>query len=64
MFDVLKSPNPTRGTAITHAKFLCLLSALRNPTALPHEKALLKSKHALAFRDAYYKGIGKRLKVL
>lgn len=64
MFNALKAPNPTRGTGITHAKFLCLLSALRNPAAPAAHIATLRANHALAFKDAYYKGIGKRLKVL
>ena len=64
MFSALKAPNPTRGTRITHAKFLCLLSALRNPAASPAQKTTLKANHSVAFTDAYYKGIAKRLKVI
>lgn len=30
MFEALKNPNPSRGTRITHAKFLCLLASLKN----------------------------------
>jgi hypothetical protein len=64
MFSALKAPNPTRGTRITHAKFLCLLSALRNPAASPAQKTTLKANHSVAFTDAYYKGVAKRLKVI
>lgn len=64
MFSALKSPNPTRGTGITHAKFLCLLSALRNKNVPHAQLATLRVNNSLAFQDAYYKGIAKRLKVL
>jgi hypothetical protein len=63
MFNVLKAPNPSRGTGITHAKFLCLLSALRNPAASPAQIAILKNNHSRAFQDTYYKAIGRRLGV-
>ena len=61
MFDALKAPNPSRGTRITHAKFLCLLSALKNPAAPHAQIAALRNNHSHAFQDAYYKAIGKRL---
>ncbi len=64
MFDALKAPNVSRGTGITHAKFLCLLSALRNPNAPPASLAKLKLNNAHAFSDTYYKSIGKRLGVI
>ncbi|NKL59211.1 hypothetical protein [Rhizobium leguminosarum] len=64
MFNALKAPNTTRGTGITHAKFLCLLSALSNPAAAIAHKTTLKTNNALAFGDAYYKNIAKRLKLL
>lgn len=63
MFDALKAPNPSRGTGITHAKFLCLLSALRNPAAPPAQILTLRGNHSRAFEDAYYKSIGKRLSI-
>lgn len=63
MFDALKAPNLSRGTGITHAKFLCLLSALKNSAVLPTEILTLKTNHSLAFTDAYYKKIGRRLGV-
>jgi hypothetical protein len=63
MFDTLKARNPTRGTCITHAKFLCLLSALKNTAVSPTQLATLKNNHSRAFEDIYYKAIAKRLKV-
>lgn len=64
MFMALRAPNTSRGTGITHAKFLCLLSALRNPSVPAAQVALLKTKNSLALKDAYYKRIAKRAKVL
>jgi hypothetical protein len=61
MFDTLRAPNASRGTGITHAKFLCLLSALRNTAAPPAQITTLKTNHTRAFGDIYYKAIGKRL---
>ncbi|MGI9128783.1 MAG: hypothetical protein ACR2IG_11280 [Roseomonas sp.] len=61
MFDTLQAPNTSRGTGITHAKFLCLLSALRNTAAPPAQITTLKNNHTRAFGDIYYKAIGKRL---
>lgn len=61
MFDALKAPNPSRGTGITHAKFLCLLSALKNPAAPAAQIKTLKTNHSRAFEDTYYRSIGKRL---
>ncbi len=63
MFDALKAPNPSRGTGITHAKFLCLLSALKNPAAPAAQITTLRNNHSRAFEDAYYKTISKRLGV-
>lgn len=61
MFNALHARNDSRGTGITHAKFLCLLSALKNPS-VPHAQITrLRNNHSLAFEDAYYKSIGKRL---
>ncbi len=61
MFDALKAPNPSRGTGITHAKFLCFLAALNNTAAPAAQISTLKKNHARAFDDAYYKSIAKRL---
>jgi len=64
MFAALVNPNPSRGTGITHAKFLCLLSALRNSAASSAQIAKLKTNNSLAFTDAYYRATAKRLGVL
>lgn len=64
MFDALKSHNPSRGTGITHAKFLCLLSALGNTSASSSQVSTLKAKNSRVFQDAYYKSIARRLKFL
>jgi len=61
MYDALRNPNPSRGTGITHAKFLCLLSALRNQAASIAQLRTLKSNHAAAWRDVYYRRIARRL---
>lgn len=61
MFHALSAPNPSRGTGITHAKFLCLLSALKNKGAATSKIATLKSNHKRAFEDTYYKAIAKRV---
>ncbi len=63
MFDTLKATNPSRGTGITHAKFLCLLSALKNTNAPSAQLTTLRTKHVRAFEDIYYKNISKRLGV-
>jgi hypothetical protein len=64
MFDALKAPNPSRGTGITHSKFLCLLSALRNTAVPPAQIKTLRTNNALAFKDAYYRSIAKRSKII
>ena len=64
MFNALKMPNLTRGTGITHAKFLCLLSAMRNTSATVSQLNSLKTNNSLAFKDTYYKSIAKRLKYI
>lgn len=63
MYEALANPNPSRGTGITHAKFLCLLSALRNDAAPAGKTAALRKRNDGAFRDIYYRGIAKRLRV-
>ena len=64
MVDALKNPNPSRGTAITHDKFLCLLSALKNSAVSPAQTAKLLAKNDKPFEDIYYRGIGRRLRLL
>jgi hypothetical protein len=61
MFEALSRPNPSRGTGITHAKFLCLLSALRNPKASVAQIDTLKTKNEAAWRDIYYRRMARRL---
>lgn len=60
MYRALSHPNPSRGTGITHAKFLCLLSALRNRAVPPAQTQLLIEQHARAWRDIYYKRLAHR----
>jgi hypothetical protein len=64
MFDALKNPNPSRGTGITHAKFLCLMAALQNIAAPTGRKDDLKARNHLVFKDIYYRSIARRLSVL
>jgi hypothetical protein len=63
MYDALRNRNPSRGTGITHAKFLCLLSALRNPSASTAQLRTLKANNAAAWRDVYYRRIARRVGV-
>ena len=55
MFPALRVPNQTRGTGITHSKFLCLLSALRNPEASNDQTRLLREANSGVLQDAYYR---------
>lgn len=61
MFVFLQAVNPSRGTGITHPKFLCLLSALLNSNAPSQKRLKLRNNHTKAFTDSYYKNIAKRL---
>ncbi len=61
MFNALKSPNPSRGTGITHPKFLCLLSALNNPHASASEIKVLVENNSLAWADDFYRKIRRRV---
>jgi hypothetical protein len=63
MFDALLNPNPSRSTGITHTKFLCLLSALRNSAVPINRRMRLKSRNNTAWRDIYYRRIAHRLQV-
>lgn len=51
----IAAPNPSKGTGITHAKFLLLLSVLRNPTVSATDKEALVLRHSNSWRDAYYR---------
>lgn len=57
MKDALSNPNPSRGTNITHPKFLCLLSALQNAKVTSIDRARLKENNKSAFEDVYYREI-------
>lgn len=59
LYPALSNPNPSRGTGITHAKFLCLLSALQNPNVPVIRKDNLRTRNALALRDVYYRSIAR-----
>jgi hypothetical protein len=63
MYEALRNPNPSRGTGITHAKFLCLISALLNQAAPLAGRQTLKTNNSAAWRDIYYRGIAKRLRI-
>jgi hypothetical protein len=63
MFPALKNPNPSRGTRITHAKILCLLSALRNGDVPIGRRQQLKNVNNAVWRDIYYRRIARRLGV-
>src|SRR5262249_24920549 len=55
MFEPLRTPNPSKGTGITHAKLLCLLSALSNEHATERQLAILRTNNERAFNDVYYR---------
>ena len=61
MFDALSNPNTSRGTGITHAKFLSLLSALQNPKAPTAQLETLLTRNAAAWRDVYYRRYYRRV---
>ncbi len=61
MFDALSNPNTSRGTGITHAKFLSLLSALQNPKAPAAHIETLQARNAAAWRDVYYRRMARRI---
>jgi len=54
-FDFLRAPNPSKGTAIAHSKFLLVLSALANVHAPPGHLSALVSGHSRAWSDVYYR---------
>ena len=62
MFDALSTPNTSRGTGITHAKFLLLLTALRNPTAPAAQVETLRTRNSAAWCDVYYRQIARRIR--
>jgi hypothetical protein len=63
MFYALSISNTSRGTGITHAKFLLLLSALQNSKAPSAQVETLRSPNAAAWRDVYYRRMARRIGV-
>ena len=61
MFHALANPNTSRGTGITHAKFLSLLSALQNQKAPAAQVETLRIRNAAAWRDIYYRRMARRI---
>jgi hypothetical protein len=49
MYDALRNPNPSRGTGITHPKFLRLLSALRNQSVPAARRQHLRTKNVAVY---------------
>jgi hypothetical protein len=64
IFDALKSPNKSRGTGITHPKFLCMISALSNLSAPVGMKNTLITNNVNMTGDIFYRGILQRLKII
>jgi hypothetical protein len=54
-YPFIRATNESRGTRITHSKFLCLLSALRNKVVSTKQKDSLLLAHQRAFEDRYYR---------
>ena len=61
MFAVLRTPNVSKGTGITHAKYLCLLSALNNRQATASQKANLRGRNSKLQQDIYYRRTMQRV---
>jgi hypothetical protein len=53
----LMAPNPSLPNRLTHAKFLMLLSSLRNQSIPPVAISRLRNQHALALTDEFYANI-------
>ena len=49
--------NSSRATGITHAKFLCLLSAVRNPALTAAQKAKIAQTYSVTWTDAFYRSL-------
>lgn len=60
MEKFLNSPNESKLTGITHAKFLCLVSVLGNKTVDGKRVEKLISKNTRAWKDVYYRSIVRR----
>ena len=63
MYAPLSHPNASRGTGITHAKFLCLMSALQNRAVPSVQREILRTRNSAAWRDIYYRRIARRLSI-
>lgn len=57
---VLKKPNDSVGTGITHAKLLCILSVLQNKSVPVAQRKSLIAGHQLVWKDAYYRHLAMR----
>jgi hypothetical protein len=53
----LKAPNPTSGTALTHAKALMILSVVQNHSIPKIERAKLVGSHPTMMSDTYYMSV-------
>jgi hypothetical protein len=63
MFKPLAFPNLSKGTGITHAKYLCLLSALSNKNVPTQRLSKLTENNKSIFKDVYYKATLRRIGV-
>lgn len=59
IMDIVKKPNPSRGTRINHSKFMCLLSVLQNEQLPNGLRQFLVGAHEGAWLDVYYLNIAQ-----
>jgi len=59
IMDIVKKPNPSRGTRINHSKFMCLLSVLQNQQLPTGQRQFLVKAHEGAWQDIYYLNVGQ-----
>lgn len=57
MFQVLKSPNTSKSTGISHPKLLCLISALKSGEATQRQLEILWATNQRPLDDVYYKAL-------
>jgi hypothetical protein len=55
MFPALRAANPSSANGVTHSKFLCLLSALKNGEATAQQRRQLCVANRRVKDDAYYR---------
>ena len=55
MWPALKSPNTSKATGITHAKFTLLLSALSNRSVPSTQITALLNFNKLVWKDFFYR---------